>query len=55
MSNIKSHSFLDELNSEYRATRGCIEKISETLFDYKPHPMPMNLGYLALLVVEITL
>ena len=55
MSQAKSHSFLHELDSEYRATRICLERISETLFDYKPHPKSMAMGYLALLVAEIPL
>ena len=55
MSNIRTQSFLQELNAEYRATRACLEKIPEGLFEYKPHPKSMNLGYLALLVAEIPL
>ena len=55
MSNTISQSYLHELNSEYRATRACLEKIPEALFDYKPHPKSMNMGYLALLVAEIPL
>jgi uncharacterized damage-inducible protein DinB len=55
MSNSKAQSFLYELNAEYRATRKCLEIIPETLFEYKPHPKSMNLGYLALLVAEIPL
>jgi uncharacterized damage-inducible protein DinB len=55
MSNTKAQSFLQELNSEYKATRACLEKIPETLFEYKPHPKSMNMGYLALLVAEIPL
>ncbi len=55
MSNTRSQSFLQELNSEYKATRACIEKIPETLFEYKPHPKSMNMGYRALLVAEIPL
>jgi uncharacterized damage-inducible protein DinB len=46
---------LKELNAEYKATRKCLEVIPETLFEYKPHPKSMNLGYLALLVAEIPL
>jgi len=42
-----------ELEAEYRATRKCLERIPESLYDYKPHPKSMNLGYLALLVAEI--
>src|SRR4051794_19848330 len=55
MSNSKAQSYLQELISEHRATRKCLETISETLFEYKPHPKSMNLGYLALLVAEIPL
>lgn len=55
MSNIKAQSYLKELNAEYKATRKCLETISETLFEYKPHPKSMTMGYLALLVAEIPL
>src|SRR6185295_20093059 len=55
MSNTITQSFLKELNAEYRATRACLERIPETLFEYKPHPKSMNLGYLTLLVAEIPL
>ena len=55
MSTSRSQSFLHELNAEYRSTRACLERIPESLFDYKPHPKSMNLGYLALLVAEIPL
>lgn len=55
MSNTRAQSYLQELNAEYRATRKCLESISETLFDYKPHPKSMTMGYLALLVAEIPL
>ena len=55
MSNTISKVYLNELNAEYRATRACLERIPETLFEYKPHPTSMNLGYLALLIAEIPL
>src|SRR6478736_5648907 len=55
MSTVKTESLLRELNVEYRATHACIERISETLFDYKPHPKSMTMGYLTLLVAEIPL
>ena len=55
MSNTRAQAYLKELNSEHRATRACIEKIPETLFDYKPHPRSMNMGYLVLLIAEIPL
>jgi uncharacterized damage-inducible protein DinB len=55
MANIKTQSFLGELNAEYRATRACLEKIPETTFEFKPHPKSMTMGYLVLLVAEIPL
>ena len=55
MSNTISQYYLAELNAEYKATHICLERIPETLFEYKPHPKSMNLGYLALLVAEIPL
>jgi len=55
MSNTLTQSFLKELNAEYKATKACLERIPESLFDYKPHPKSMNLGYLSLLVAEIPL
>jgi uncharacterized damage-inducible protein DinB len=55
MSAIRARAYLDELNSEYRATKACLEKIPGNLFEYKPHPKSMNMGYLALLVAEIPL
>src|SRR5688572_32908752 len=55
MSNVKTQYFLDELNAEYRATLACLERIPETLYEYKPHPKSMGMGYLVLLVAEIPL
>lgn len=55
MGTIRTQSFIDELNAEYRSTRLCLERIPESLFEYKPHPKSMNLGYLTLLVAEIPL
>ena len=55
MSNIKAQGYLQELIAEHKATRKCLETISETLFEYKPHPKSMTMGYLALLVAEIPL
>lgn len=45
--------FVKELESEATATRKCLERIPESLFEYKPHEKSMKLGYLALLVAEI--
>ena len=46
-------AFLKELEAEIPATRNCLERIPETLFNWKPHEKSMTLGYLALLVAEI--
>ncbi len=54
---MKKYSFTEdcikELQSEYEATKKCLERSDWSLFDYKPHPKSMNMGYLALLVAEI--
>jgi uncharacterized damage-inducible protein DinB len=55
MNTTMAQSYHRELNSEYRATLACLERIPETLFSYKPHPKSMDMGYLALLVAEIPL
>jgi uncharacterized damage-inducible protein DinB len=55
MSTIRTKAFLEELNAEYKSTRACLERIPESLYEFKPHPTSMNLGYLALLVAEIPL
>ena len=55
MSDGRTQAFIMELNAEYPATRACLERIPESLFEYKPHPKSMNLGYLSLLVAEIPL
>ena len=50
-----SEAFINELEAEFPATRKCLERIPESLFDWKPHPRSMAMGYLALLVAEIPL
>lgn len=47
------HEFLKELEAEAPATRKCLERIPESLYEYKPHEKSMKLGYLTLLVAEI--
>ena len=42
-----------ELQAEYEATKKCVERMKWELFDYKPHPKSMSMGYLAFLVAEI--
>jgi len=50
-------SIISQLSSEFEAeipaTRKCIERISESLFTWKPHEKSMDMGYLSLLVAEI--
>lgn len=45
--------FLEEFEAEIAATRKCLERIPETLYEFKPHPTSMAMGYLTLLVAEI--
>jgi len=47
--------FAQELEAEAAATRNCLKLIPENLFNYKPHPKSMEMGYLSLLVAEIPL
>lgn len=47
--------FLAELNAETPATRKCLERIPESLFEWRPHEKSMTLGYLSQLVAEIPL
>lgn len=55
MSNSITAQFLHELNSEYDATKKCLERITEDKFEFKPHETSMNMKYLAMLVAEIPL
>lgn len=52
---LSAAAYLEELKAEATATEKCLERIPETLFDFKPHPKSMTMGYLALLVAEIPL
>ena len=47
------HQFVSEFEAEIPASRKCIERIPEKLYDWKPHEKSMTLGYLTLLVAEI--
>lgn len=53
MASIRTKAYLDELNAEARATRACLERISPSTYEFKPHPTSMKMGYLVLLVAEI--
>jgi uncharacterized damage-inducible protein DinB len=45
--------FRSEFEAEIPATRKCIERFEEKLYDWKPHEKSMTFGYLSLLVAEI--
>lgn len=47
------NQFISEFEAEIPASRKCIERIPEKLYDWKPHEKSMTLGYLTLLVAEI--
>ncbi len=53
--NTMGTAFLTELEAESVSTRKCIERIPESLFDWKPHEKSMKMGYLTLIVAEIPL
>jgi len=54
MSNIQfGLEYHHELETESLASRKCLERVSEKLFEWKPHEKSMNMGYLTLLVAEI--
>jgi uncharacterized damage-inducible protein DinB len=53
MNNSIISQFISEFEAEIPATRKCIERIPEKLFDWRPHEKSMTLGYLILLVAEI--
>lgn len=44
---------LKELEAEVPATRKCLERIPENVYNWKPHEKSMNMGYLTLLVADI--
>lgn len=45
--------FMKEIETEVPATRKCLERVSESLYGFKPHERSMNMGYLVVLVAEI--
>jgi uncharacterized damage-inducible protein DinB len=50
---IFGHEFLKELEAETASSRRCLERIPESLYNWKPHEKSTTMGYLALLVAEI--
>jgi uncharacterized damage-inducible protein DinB len=47
------NQFLKELDEEAPATRKCLERIPEELFNWKPHEKSMPMGYLAVVVSDV--
>ncbi|MES2374055.1 MAG: DinB family protein [Bacteroidota bacterium] len=45
--------FAQEFEAEIPATRKCLERIPESLYDWKPHETSATMGYLTQLVAEI--
>jgi uncharacterized damage-inducible protein DinB len=47
------NEYIQELAAEATATRKCLERIPESLYNWKPHEKSMDMGYLTLLVADI--
>jgi uncharacterized damage-inducible protein DinB len=47
------HAFFKELQAEAPASRKCLERVPERLFEWQPHEKSTPLGYLSLIVAEI--
>lgn len=48
-----SESLLPEFDSEMKNTRALLERVTDDLLDYQPHPKSMKLGRLAAHVAEL--
>jgi uncharacterized damage-inducible protein DinB len=45
--------YAKELDAEEKATRKCLERVPESLWNWRPHEKSMEMGYLVALVAEI--
>ena len=45
--------FKHELEAEVTSTRKCLERIPESLFDYKPHERSLPMSYLTLMIADL--
>ncbi len=45
--------FLREMEAEVAASKKCIERIPESVFEYKPHEKSMQMGYPTVIVAEV--
>lgn len=50
---IEGFRYLQELEAEAPASRKCVERFEEKLYDYKPPPKSMAMGYLTVIVAEV--
>jgi uncharacterized damage-inducible protein DinB len=53
MSQTLATLFLKDIEAEVPATRKCLERVPESLYEWKPHEKSMAMGYLAILVAEM--
>lgn len=44
MGTILAAVWFKEMHAEYNATRKCLGRITENLYNYKPHPKSMSLA-----------
>lgn len=51
--NTLAQEFKNELLAEAPATRKCIERLNESLFDYKPHEKSMKMSGLMMMMAEM--
>ena len=53
MSNNLGKLYLEELEAEAAASKKCIERVPESLWEFKPHEKSMKMGHLVLTVAGI--
>ena len=53
MDNSIINQFATEFEAEIPATRKCIERVPENLYDWRPHEKSLTMGYVILLVADI--
>ena len=53
MQNTLGNLYWKELESEAVATRKCLERVPAEKFKWKPHERSMEMGYLAIVIMEV--
>ena len=53
MSDTLGQLYLKELEAEAAASKKCLERVPESLYEYKPHEKSMKMGHLVLTVAGI--